>query len=379
MSSVTSVRTIMTGNQAVAEAVRLARTEVIAAYPITPQTVIVEKLAEMVDSGLLDAEFIRVESEHSALAAVYGSAVAGKRSFTATSSHGLLYMYEMVWWVANARVPLVMTVVTRTIGPPWNIHTDHTDLLTMRDSGWIIAMAENVQEAFDLTIQGFRISEEVSLPYTAGMDAFQLSHTSEVVDIPPQQLIDEFLPERKQSYVFGDEAFTVGCIGPNEYTAKLRRDTFETLKSAEKVVDKVSKEYREITGRDCGLYEEYRLDDAEYAVVMMGAWSGDAKDAIDILRKDNLPVGLLKLRYVRPMPYRSIQKLLDGKQVLVLDRDCSMGAGGVLGMEIRNCVEATNVIAGIGGVDVGVDDFIKIFRMFSEGKLEVEKNGVYWY
>ena len=379
MSNVTSVRTIMTGNQAVAEAVRLARTEVIAAYPITPQTVIVEKLAEMVDSGLLDAEFIRVESEHSALAAVYGSAIAGKRSFTATSSHGLLYMYEMVWWVANARVPLVMTVVTRTIGPPWNIHTDHTDLLTMRDSGWIIAMAENVQEAFDLTIQGFRISEEVSLPYTAGMDAFQLSHTSEVVDIPSQQLIDEFLPERKQSYVFGDEAFTVGCIGPNEYTAKLRRDTFETLKSAERVVDKVSKEYREITGRDCGLYEEYRLDDAEYAVVMMGAWSGDAKDAIDILRKDNLPVGLLKLRYVRPMPYRSIQKLLDGKQVLVLDRDCSMGAGGVLGMEIRNCVEAANVIAGIGGVDVGVDDFIRIFRMFSEGKLEVEKNGVYWY
>ncbi len=379
MSDVTSVRTIMTGNQAVAEAVRLARTEVIAAYPITPQTVIVEKLAEMVDSGLLDAEFIRVESEHSALAAVYGSAIAGKRSFTATSSHGLLYMYEMVWWVANARVPLVMTIVTRTIGPPWNIHTDHTDLLTMRDSGWIIAMAENVQEAFDLTIQGFRISEEVSLPYTAGMDAFQLSHTSEVVDIPSQQLIDEFLPERKQSYVFGDEAFTVGCIGPNEYTAKLRRDTFETLKSAEKVVDKVSKEYGEITGRDCGLYEEYRLDDAEYAVVMMGAWSGDAKDAIDILRKDNLPVGLLKLRYVRPMPYRSIQKLLDGKQVLVLDRDCSMGAGGVLGMEIRNCVEAANVIAGIGGVDVGVDDFIRIFRMFSEGKLEVEKNGVYWY
>ena len=379
MSDVTSVRTIMTGNQAVAEAVRLARTEVIAAYPITPQTVIVEKLAEMVDSGLLDAEFIRVESEHSALAAVYGSAIAGKRSFTATSSHGLLYMYEMVWWVANARVPLVMTIVTRTIGPPWNIHTDHTDLLTMRDSGWIIAMAENVQEAFDLTIQGFKISEEVSLPYTAGMDAFQLSHTSEVVDIPSQQLIDEFLPERKQSYVFGDEAFTVGCIGPNEYTAKLRRDTFETLKSAEKVVDKVSKEYREITGRDCSLYEEYRLDDAEYAVVMMGAWSGDAKDAIDILRKDNLPVGLLKLRYVRPMPYRSIQKLLDGKQVLVLDRDCSMGAGGVLGMEIRNCVEAANVIAGIGGVDVGVDDFIKIFRMFSEGKLEVEKNGVYWY
>ncbi len=372
------MRTIMTGNQAVAEAVRLSNTEVIAAYPITPQTVIVEKLAEMVDSGKLDAEFIRVESEHSALAAVYGSAVAGKRSFTATSSHGLLYMYEMVWWVANARVPLVMTIVTRTIGPPWNIHTDHTDLLTMRDSGWIISMAENVQEAFDLTVQGFRISEEVSLPFTAGMDAFQLSHTSEVVDLPEKDAIDEFLPERKQSYVFGDEAFTVGCIGPNEYTAKLRKDTFEALKKAENVIEKVSKEYEELTGRNCGLFEEYMLDDAEYAVVTMGAWSGDAKDAIDELRKEGVPIGLLKLRYVRPMPYRKLRKALDGKHVLVVDRDCSMGASGILGMEIKAFVgEATNVIAGIGGVDVGVEEFVKMFRDFSDGKFE--ENGVFWF
>ncbi len=363
------MRTIMTGNQAVAQAVKLSRTEVIAAYPITPQTVIVEKLAEMVDSGELDAEFIRVESEHSALAAVYGSAVAGKRSFTATSSHGLLYMYEMVWWVANARVPLVMTIVTRTIGPPWNIHTDHTDLLTMRDAGWIIAMAENVQEAFDLTVQGFRISEEVSLPFTAGMDAFQLSHTSEVVDIPSQQTVDEFLPERKQSYVFGEEAFTVGCIGPNVYTAKLRKETFETLRNAESVIEKASKEYEELTGRECGLFEEYRLDDAEYAVVMMGAWSGDAKDAIDLLRDEGVPIGLLKLRYVRPMPYRKIQKVLDGKNVLVVDRDCSMGAGGVLGIEMKACVgDCTNVIAGIGGVDVGVEEFKNMFKAFIENK-----------
>ncbi len=364
------MRTIMTGNQAVAEAVKLAKTEVIAAYPITPQTVIVEKLAEMVDSGELDAEFIRVESEHSALASVYGSAVAGKRSFTATSSHGLLYMYEMVWWVANARVPLVMSVVTRTIGPPWNIHTDHTDILTMRDSGWIISMAENVQEAFDLTIQGFKISEELSLPFTAGMDAFQLSHTSEVVDMPDQEIVDEFLPERKQSYVFGDEDFTVGSIGPNEYTFRLRKDTFETVLKAEKVVERISREYEELTGRNCGLFEEYRLDDAEYAIVMMGAWSGDAKDAIDELRREGIPIGLLKLRYVRPMP-RKIKNVLEGKEVLVLDRNCSMGVGGILGLELKSFVDnVSNVIAGVGGVDVGVEELVKMFSLFVEGKLE---------
>ncbi len=367
------MKTIMTGNQAVAEAVKLSRTEVIAAYPITPQTVIVEKLAEMVDSGELDAEFIRVESEHSALASVYGSAVAGKRSFTATSSHGLLYMYEMVWWVANARVPLVMAVVTRTIGPPWNIHTDHTDILTMRDSGWIISMAENVQEAFDLTLQGFKISEELNLPFTAGMDAFQLSHTSEVVEILDQETADSFLPERRQCYVFGEENTTIGSLAPNECTAKLRKDTFETMLKADKTIDKVSKEYEEITGRNCGLIEEYRIDDAEYAVVMMGAWSGDAKDAIDELRKEGIPIGLLKLRYIRPIPQKRIEKVLEGREILVLDRDCSMGLGGIIGTELKSFMDdITNVIAGIGGVDVGVNELTKLFRKFSEDKLKDE-------
>ncbi|RLI88602.1 MAG: pyruvate ferredoxin oxidoreductase [Archaeoglobales archaeon] len=366
------MRTLLTGNYAVAEAVKLSRAKVIAAYPITPQTTIVEKLAEMVEKGELDAEFIRVESEHSALAAVYGAAIAGRRAFTATSSHGLLYMYEMVWWVANARVPLVMAMVTRTIGPPWNIHTDHTDLLTMRDSGWIISMAENVQEAFDLTIQGFRISEEVDLPFTVGLDAFQLSHTAEVVEVPDQQEVDEWLPERRQSYkVLPGNAVTIGNIGPNEYTAKLRYAMAKAIEDSRKVIEKADNSFGEKFGRKYGgLVEEYRLEGAEYVVVMAGAWCGDAKDAIDRLRDEGLPIGMMKIRYFRPFPKEEIKRL-EGKEVLVVDRAFSMGYMGIFGMEVSSVIgDVTNVIAGIGGVDVGVEDFEAMFRKFASRKLQ---------
>ncbi|AEA47547.1 pyruvate ferredoxin oxidoreductase [Archaeoglobus veneficus] len=366
------MRTLLTGNYAVAEAVKLSRAKVIAAYPITPQTTIVEKLAEMVEKGELDAEFIRVESEHSALAAVYGAAAAGLRTFTATSSHGLLYLYEMVWWVANARLPLVMAVVTRTIGPPWNIHTDHTDLLTMRDSGWIISMAENVQEAFDLTIQGFRISEEAELPFVVGMDAFQLSHTAEVIDLPSQEDVDKWLPERKQSYkIEPNNPVTVGSIGPNEYTAKLRYDMAKTIESSKELIRKADESFGKTFGRSYGgLVESYELDDAEYVVVMAGAWCGDAKDAIDRLRAEGLPVGMLRLRYFRPFPREELEEL-EGRKVLVVDRAFSMGHMGILGMEVSSVINnVTNVIAGIGGVDVGVEDFEAMFRRFAKGELQ---------
>jgi pyruvate ferredoxin oxidoreductase alpha subunit len=371
------MRTLLTGNYAVAEAVKLSRVDVIAAYPITPQTTIVERLAEMVESGVLDAEFVRVESEHSALAVVFGSAIAGKRSFTATSSHGLLYMYEMVWWVSNARIPIVMGLVTRTIGPPWNIHTDHTDLLTMRDSGWIISMAENVQEAFDLTIQGFRISEDLSLPFAVGMDAFVLSHTAEVVDLPSQEDVDGFLPKRRQAYTFKpDDAVSIGSIGPNEFTAKLRYAMARDLEKAKKIIADVDKSFGKRFGRSYdGLVEKYKVDDADHVVVMMGAWCGDAKESIDILREKGYSIGLLRLRYVRPFPREEIEKISD-RNVLVIDRDFSMGYKGILGVEVGSVVDCKNVIAGIGGVDVGVDDFVSMFERFVKGELkEVE----WWY
>ena len=367
------MRTILTGNYAVAEAVKLSRVKVIAAYPITPQTTIVERLAEMVERGKINAEFVRVESEHSALAVVYGSSLAGLRSFTATSSHGLLYMYEMCWWVSNARIPLVMAVVTRTIGPPWNIHTDHTDILTLRDSGWIIAMAENAQEALDLTIQGFKISECVNLPFAVGLDAFVVSHTAEVVDIPEQELVDSFLPERKQAYVINpEEPIAVGSIAQNELVMKLRHDMARDMEKSKEVIREVGNEFGRTFGRKYELVERYMVDDADYVVVVSGAWCGDAKEAIDVLRSKGIPIGLLKLTYLRPFPKEELKEFEDRK-VLVVDRSFSMGHKGILGLEVGNIVDCKNVIAGLCGVDTGVEDFVELFNRFVRGEIkEVE-------
>ena len=364
------MRKVLTGNYAVAEAVKMARTEFIAAYPITPQTTIVEKLAEMVEKGELDADFVRVESEHSALAAVYGASASGLRAFTATSSHGLLYMYEMCWWVANSRLPVVMAIVTRTIGPPWNIHTDHTDILTLRDSGWMIAMSENAQEAFDLTLLGFKIAEQVNLPIVVGLDGFQVSHTAEVVDLPEQSEVDRWLPKRRRDKPFVIEPgnpITVGGLTANECAMMIRYEMDKAMEDAKRVVEDVGKSYF----REYGLVEEYRLDDAEYVVIMMGAWCGDAKDAIDILRQEGIQIGMLRLRFVRPFPKEIVERL-DCKKILVVERCCSIGLGGIIGTEVKSVANAPvkNVIAGVGGVDVGVDEFTAMFRSFVKGEIK---------
>jgi len=386
-------RKVLIGNYAVAEAVKLARAQVIAAYPITPQTLIVEKLAEMVEKGELNAKFIRIESEHSALAAVLGAAAGGVRAFTASSSHGLLYMYEVVWWAANARLPMVMAIVTRAIAPPWNIHSDHSDLLSIRDSGWIISMAENVQEAFDLTLQGFKISEDerVLLPFAVGLDAFQLSHTAEVVDIPDQSTVDEWLPPRNPYIPYIVEPgqnFTIGNIGPNEYTMELRWYMYEATERAKRVIKEVDRDYAKISGRSYGgLVEYYKTSDAKYIVVVMGAWSGDAKEAVDKLRDEGIPIGLLRLRFIRPFPLEELREVANGaKAFIVIDRAMSMGYQGVLGIEVsaavKDLVQIRNVIAGLGGVDVSTDDFYKIFKKHIDSieKGEVVKPiSIDWY
>ncbi len=362
------MRRILTGNYAVAEAVKMARVEFIAAYPITPQTTIVERLAEIVESGELDAEFVRVESEHSALAAVYGASAGGLRAFTATSSHGLLYMYEMCWWVANSRLPVVMALVTRTIGPPWNIHTDHTDILTLRDSGWIIAMSENAQEAFDLTILGFKVAEELDLPFAVGLDGFQVSHTAEVVDVPDQDVVDRVVPKKRRGKPFIIEPgnpITVGGLTYNECSMEIRKGMDRDIRRVGEVVRNSG------YVRDYDLVERYMLDDAEYVVVMMGAWCGDAKDAIDLLREEGIQIGMLRIRFVRPFPEEEIRDL-DCKGILVVDRNCSVGKGGILYTEVKSVAESpvTGVMAGLGGVDVGVEEFVSMFKSFVRGDVK---------
>ncbi len=269
-------RLVLTGNHAVAYAVKLARVKVVAAYPITPQTAIVEKLAEMIDSGEMDAVMIRVESEHSALAATYGAAAAGVRAFTATSSHGLLYMHEVLWWVAASRVPMVMAVVMRAIGPPWNIHVDHHDIMDQRDTGWLIAVAENNQEALDLTLQAFRVSEDerVYLPAIVGLDGFILSHTTEPVDVPEQSVIDAWLPPRRQPYTVEPGAkLSMGNIFPDEMFEEMRMSMQEAMVNAITAIREAGREYGKLTGRYYDkLVDCYRCEDADYVGVVVGSW-----------------------------------------------------------------------------------------------------------
>lgn len=362
---------VLTGNHAVSYAAKLARVQVIAIYPITPQTAIVEKLDEMIEAGEFDADIIHVESEHSALAAAYGAAVGGARVFTATSSHGLVYMYEVLWWAAASRMPMVMALVTRAIGPPWNIHTDHHDIMSIRDTGWLLAMAENNQEALDLTLLAFRVSEDprVYLPAAVGLDGFILSHTAEPVDVPEQKIVDEFLPERRQPYTIEPGTDTsMGNIFSNSYFEELRMDMQKSMLEALDVIREVGREYGKLTGRSYEkLIDCYKCEDADHLFVGIGSWMGDAKIAAEKLRGVGLKFGVARLRWVRPFPANELLEVVSGKKlVVVVDRSISMGHTGPLYADVSGAVGSKapvyGVVAGVGGVDVSYDDFVAIGR-----------------
>ncbi len=367
----------LTGNYAVAYAAKLARVQVVSAYPITPQTTIVEKISEMIENGEFDATIIRVESEHSALAAVFGAASAGARAFTATASHGLLYMHEVLWWAAGARIPLVMAVVTRAIGPPWNIHVDHQDIMDQRDTGWIISVVQENQEVLDLTIQAFRISEDprVYLPMIVGLDGFILSHTRAPVEIPDQELVDEFLPPRRQPYVVAPETkLAMGNIAPDDVHYLMRYSMAQAMEAAKKVIEEVDEEYGKLFGRRYGgLVECYKCDDADILLVTTGSWSGDAKHAADILREEQgVKAGVLRLRFIRPWPREKILEAVQGKKgVIVFDRAVSMGAYGTIFTDVAATlygsyqrVSLMGAIAGLTGVDMKASDFVWTVNKF---------------
>lgn len=376
----------LTGNYAVAWAVKLSRVKVVSAYPITPQTTIVEKISEFVESGMMDAKIVRVESEHSALATVFGAASSGVRAFTATSSHGLMYMYEMVWWSAGARVPIVMAIVTRTIGAPWNIWSDHSDFMSQRDTGWLMMFAEHNQEVLDSVIQLFRISEDprVYLPGMIALDAFILSHTTEPVDIPDQSLVDSFLPGRRQPYTFkSGDPITMGNLPSNPRdNMRMRWDVHKSLVAAKKVITEVDREWSKLTGRSYGgLIECYMCSDAKYFIIGAGAWVGDMREAVDMLRSEGYEVGLIKLRFVRPFPVEELAEVMrGGKGAIVFDRSVSAGSAGPLYLDtvahlgaLNVEVPVKNVIAGIAGVDVTYNDIAGVVRSFIE---EIESKGV---
>ncbi|MCY0868747.1 MAG: pyruvate ferredoxin oxidoreductase [Desulfurococcus sp.] len=371
------VRKALTGNYSVAYAVKLAKPDVIAAYPITPQTSIVEKLAEFIESGELKASMIRVESEHSALAACFGAAIAGARVFTATSSQGLLYMHEVVHWASRVRIPMVMAIVSRTINAPWNIWPDHSDFMDQRDAGWIMGYAMDNQEVLDLTIQAFKISEHPSvyLPVMIGLEGFILGHTTMPVEIPDEKLVDEWLGSRRQGYVVdGSTPLAVGGLTMPEDTEDIFYGIQEAMEKSKKIIRDVSREYSKLFNRNyTGLTECFKCSDAKYIAVSMGAWSGDLMEAVDALRRDGYPVGVLRLRFYRPFPAEDIWEVAGGvKGIIVYDRSISFGSYGPIYVDLvgsltaytRSLPYTSNIVAGIAGVNVTAEDFYKLTKEF---------------
>lgn len=376
---------IMTGNEAVAVGVKLARVKFISAYPITPQTTIVEKLADMIADRELDSRYVEVESEHSAMAAVLASELTGVRSYTATSSHGLLYMHEMLHWVAGQRLPLVMSVVNRAIGPPWNIWGDQSDTMNQKDTGWLQVYCESNQEALDTIIMGYKISEntDVMLPLMSMEDAFILSHTSEPVNVPDQKLVNQFLPDL-------DLSFRIDVDNPKGYGSystpdgpfmELKKDMRNSMHTARKVIEKVTEEFSETFGRNySGLIEEFMMEDAEYALIASGTLASSGKYVVKQLREKGHKVGLIRMRFFRPFPDEEIRKAVkDLRAVGTLDRSLAFGTGGNTYVEVstslygKSNVPLYGFTAGLGGRDVKIEDFEEIFTI-----MEKKEPGKYW-
>ncbi len=355
------MKKVMTGNRAVAYGAKLSRVQVIAAYPITPQTTIIEYLADFCASGELRAEFIKVESEHSALAACVGASATGARAFTATSGQGLLLMHEIIHWAAGARLPIVLAAVNRAVAPGWSIWTEQNDTLSQRDTGWMQFYVESNQEVLDTVIQAYKVAERVSLPAMVVLDAFVLSHTSEIVDIPDQEAVDEYLPPYRPQYkldVDDPRAFG-GLVYPSEWT-ELRYKIQQAHQEAIEVAREADREYGELFGRSYGLVEKYPQDEAEVVLVTSGTVTSTARDVIDEWRAKGRRVSLLKVRLFRPFPAEDIRRALAGaEKVAVIDRNISFGHGGIFAQEIKSALYSFpdrpvlfSFIAGLGGRDI---------------------------
>jgi pyruvate/2-oxoacid:ferredoxin oxidoreductase alpha subunit len=359
-AGIPSGRKVITGNYAVSYGAALARAQVIAAYPITPQTQIVELLADFCAEGLLQAKFIKVESEHSAMAACIGASAVGARAFTATSAQGLALMHEMLHWAAGARLPVVLANVNRAMGPPWSIWTDQNDSLSQRDTGWIQYYCESNQEALDTVIQAYKVAERVSLPAMLVLDAFFLSHTSEPVEIPEQGLVDRYLPPYRPKYKLdlADPRAFGGITMPSEYF-ELRYKIQKAMEEALAVAEEADLEFKRLFGRGYGLVEPYRLEGAELALVTSGTVTSTARLVIDRLRAEGEKVGLLKVRLFRPFPTSLVREHLLGiPKIAVIDRNISFGHGGIFAQEIKSALynhgqpPLFGFIAGLGGRDI---------------------------
>jgi pyruvate/2-oxoacid:ferredoxin oxidoreductase alpha subunit len=354
------MKKIMVGNHAVSWGVMLARAEVISAYPITPQTTIVEELSVLCADGRLKARFIPVESEHSAMACCIGASAAGVRTFTATSSQGLALMHEMLHWASGARLPIVMANVNRALGSPFNIWGEQSDSLAQRDTGWLQLYCESNQEVLDTVIQAFKIAEKVLLPVMVVLDAFVLSHTAEPVDIPEQKIVDQFLPRYEPKYRLDPkDPHTFACVTAADYFTEFRFKMHQSMLGSKEVCKQTDGEFGEIFGRNYGVVEAYRCDGADLVLVTAGAITGTARVAVDALREKGRKVGLVKLRLFRPFPKEELLEIVRNvPKVAVVDRSLSLGLGGIFAHEMRAAFSNEKVrppiysyITGLGGRD----------------------------
>jgi pyruvate/2-oxoacid:ferredoxin oxidoreductase alpha subunit len=365
------MKRVLEGSDAVAEAVRLAKVEVISAYPITPQTHIVERLAEFCANGTLNARFLRVESEHSALAALIGASSMGVRTFTATSSQGLALMHELLHWASGARLPVVMAEVNRALAPGWNIWADQTDSLAQRDTGWIQLYCETCQEVLDTTLQAFCLAERVNLPVMVVLDAFFLSHTFEPVDIPDQDAVDRFLPPFHPRFALTPEnPCALGQLAPPNVYMEMRYSIHEAMQQTLDEFASIEDDFAESSGRRHGAVEAIQCEDAEVILVTSGTITSTAREVTEELRSQGEKVGILKIKLFRPFPVSLIRKNLEGAQkIAVIDRNFSFGASGIFAQEVRAALcelaERPTIfgfIAGLGGRDVTSGTLEEIYR-----------------
>ncbi len=355
------MKKVLEGSHAVAEAVRLAKVQVISAYPITPQTHIVEILSDYVTTGKMNAKYLRVESEHSCMAALIGAQSAGVRTFTATCSQGLALMHELLHWASGARLPIVMGEVNRALAPGWNIWSDQTDSLAQRDTGWMQLYCEDSQEVLDTTIMAYRLAERVNLPAMVVLDAFFLSHTYEPVDVPEQEEVDRFLPPYSPAFILDPKhPYSLSpLVTPIAYL-EMRHDIALAMEDALAIFDEVEGEFARIMGRRYGMVEAIDCDDAEIIFVTTGTVTSTARLALEELRSRGEKVGALKIKLFRPFPLEAVRQALGKtRKVIVVDRNFSFGASGIFAQEVRAALcnvpghpPVFGYIAGLGGRDI---------------------------
>ncbi len=378
----------LSGNEAFAYGIRLARPQVISAYPITPQTIVVEKLSEMVEDTSLQAEFIHVESEHSALSCAIGASAVGARAFTATSSQGLLYMAECLTYASGGRFPIVMMNANRSTALPWNIYGDQRDSLSLLDCGWIQAYAENAQESLDLALMSYYIAEHkaVSTPFMANLDGFVLTHTYEVVEVPEKEQADLFLQPYKTENKMDlatprNLAFSVG---PDHNIAFKYKEHVGILNAKKAILEAESK-FAEIFGRKySGLTESYHTEDADYIIITLGSIAGLVKETVDKLRAQGEKVGLLRLRYMRPFPNEEVAAAVkNAKAIGVLEKDISFGNEGTVYTNVNSALQkagisvpSSNYIGGLGGRNIPEEEILYIFEDLKNEKGIIEFLGV---